>query len=69
MIYVYIVRKYNASSGMYEIYGVYDSYASAYDYLLDNGWNWDDWDKLFYKCGDECYIDRHLLMHYIKEQA
>lgn len=64
MIYIYIVRKYDASSGMYEVDGVWDSYASAHDYLLDNGWYWDDWSKLFYKNGSECSIDRRLLMHY-----
>jgi hypothetical protein len=68
-MYVYIIRWRwdNRRDDMWEINGVWDIYASARDFLFDNGWKYDDWDKLFYKCPGECYIERQEVMSYKKE--
>lgn len=58
-MYVYIIYKYDSSKGMYVIGGVHRSYASAHNWLMGEGYQYDDMDKMFWKDGDECIIEKH----------
>lgn len=63
-MYVYIIRKYDACSGAYEVGGVHSSYASAHDWLIDQEFQYDDMEKTYWRNGDECVIEKHEVVCY-----
>lgn len=52
--YVYIIRELDG-----DIFGIHSSYVSAHNWLIDEGYQYDDMEKMFWKDGDECIIEKH----------
>ena len=50
-MYVYIIRELDG-----EIFGVHSSYASAHDWLLNEGYQYDDMEKMYWRNGAECVV-------------